>query len=99
MKTTAKESAKVRKFRRKLQKQLDNEHALISESAIKQMKLIISQWISRHSKERVSLAHKSITLFDENQHSAAPESKYVQALLRDLRNSALSLKQTDPNIE
>jgi hypothetical protein len=86
MSAKAKESAQVKKARKKLKQQLDTEHKRITKEALDKMTESIQRWISRHANERLPLKDKSFTLFDENQHSARTKSKFIQHLLGDLKN-------------
>lgn len=88
MNSKAKESAQIRKYRRKLKKQMESETALMNETALKKVKESIQLWISRHSGDRINLQDKSISLFDENRHPARTESAYVQNLFAQLRKEA-----------
>lgn len=82
--TKAKESKQVEKARRKLKMQIEEEHKLITEAALREVSKDIKNWISRHAQERIVLKQKEISLFDENQHSAKVHSRYVKHLLQDL---------------
>lgn len=81
----ANESSQVRKYRKKLEESMIEEKKLINPESLSKMKNSIHQWINKHSGERVNLKNKSIELFDENKHSAAPKSKYILHLLSDIK--------------
>jgi len=66
----AEESAKTRKARLKLQKQLEEADKKITPQALKQQSIEIHRWIARHAGNRVVLRSKSISLFDENENAA-----------------------------
>lgn len=80
----AKESAHVRKARRKLKHQIAEENKKINKKAIEQMSITIKRWISRHSGERISLLSKTYTLFDENQHPVPPQDQYINELSKSI---------------
>jgi len=82
MASKAKESAAVKRARKKLQKRFDKQDQLVSEKTINLMKRAIHTWISRHSQERIPLEDKSIALFDSNKHPARTKSKFVSELLQ-----------------
>jgi len=67
----ASESERTRKLREKLQKQLDEIEKKITPNALKKKTEEIHEWISTHARHRVVLKDKNISLFDENQNSAA----------------------------
>lgn len=81
----ANESSQVQKYRKKLEKTIDNEKKLINQASIQKTKSSIHKWISDHSKERISLKNKGIALFDEKQHPAATKSKFILKLAADLK--------------
>jgi len=85
----AKESAHVRKARRKLKQQFVEEHKMINKKALEQMSISIKRWISRHSGERISLLSKTFTLFDENQHPASPQDHYINELSRSIMSGKI----------
>lgn len=74
------ESRTVRRARRKLKKQLNEERQLITPEALAGVSKSISRWIDRHSTERIDLKEKDIQLFDENKNPVAPVSKRVKEL-------------------
>lgn len=80
----AKESKQVEKARRKLKMQIQEEHQLVTETALREVSQDIKNWISRHAQDRIKLKQKEISLFDENQHPAKVHSRYVKHLLHDL---------------
>lgn len=88
MESKAKESAQVKKYRRKLKKQMESENAQMNEAALRKVKETIQQWIARHQSERINLRDKTISLFDENRHSAQTESRFVQDLFNRIRHGA-----------
>jgi hypothetical protein len=92
--TKAKESKQVEKARRKLKMQIQEEHQLVTETALQGVSEEIKNWISRHAQERVRLKQKDISLFDENQHPAKVHSRYIKHLLHEL---ALPIPPRDEN--
>lgn len=88
-----KESAHVRKARRKLRQQIAEEHKMINKKALEQMSISIKRWISRHSGERISLLSKTFTLFDENQHPASPQDQYINELSRSIMSGKIPSEQ------
>lgn len=87
MSTKANESSQVKKYRKKLEQTIDKERKLMSKEAIEKTKNSIHKWILSHSKERINLKNKSISLFDENKHSAAPKSKFILKLASKLKTN------------
>lgn len=81
----AKDSAQVQKYRRKLEKQIAIEKSKINPEKLNEIKKSIHKWITRHSNERIDLKDKTVRLFDENEHPAQTQSKYVQHLLNQLQ--------------
>ena len=69
-KILAEESAKTRKAREKLKRQLDAFDEKITPQALEKKTIEIHRWIARHASTRVALKTKSISLFDENQNAA-----------------------------
>lgn len=85
-----KESAQVKKARKKLKHQLSEEHKHFTHRALNGMGKSIENWIIRHSDERIILKDKSIALFDENEHSEKNKSAYVTNLLKKVRQNLRS---------
>lgn len=81
----AKESRQIQKARKKIKKQLAEAEKRINPEALKSMSRLIQRQIARHSSERINLKKRQITLFDENQHSAKTESRFVSSLLRHIK--------------
>lgn len=90
MKVKAKESTQVVKARQKLIKQIKNENKQLTHQALEKERKVMRQWIARHAPERIDLNTKSFILFDENQHSANVENKYVLKKLKNLKGPARS---------
>ena len=65
----AEESAKTKKARAKLKEKLDATDKRITPEALEKKSQEISQWIERHSNDRLPVK-KDISLFDQNQNSA-----------------------------
>jgi hypothetical protein len=74
----AEESAKTRKAREKLQKQLKEKEGKITPHALEKKGVEIERWIARHAHSRVVLRTKSISLFDENQNTAELSAKVAK---------------------
>ncbi len=85
----AKESAQVKKARRKLKAQIEAEQEKFDDAALRKTKAAMQRWISRNSAERVKLEDKSISLFDENRHPAKTQSKFVNALFHEIKHEAV----------
>lgn len=79
-KQVANDSVKVLKARNRLAKRLEAINMQITDKAIKNKRVEIYQWITRHSNQRIPLRLKSICIFDMNQNSA-PISKIVENAL------------------
>jgi len=69
-KPIAEESAKTRKAREKLKRQLEALEKKVTPQALEKKAIEIHRWIARHAPTRVALKTKSISLFDENQNTA-----------------------------
>lgn len=95
MSTKAEESYQVQKARKKLEKQLQEEHKLINDKAIDQMKKAMAIWIRRHDDIRVKL-HERLELFDENRHSVKSKSKFVAQLTKKLQKLPVKPKPAKP---
>lgn len=80
------ESAKIKKSRNKLIKQLKKIDQLITQEALNKKALEIHNWIARHANYRIILKSKNISLFDENKNTAKL-SKYVLETLNKLENN------------
>lgn len=85
------ESSQVKKYRKKLEESLLEEKKMINPESLNKMKHSIHKWIDKHSLERINLKLKNIELFDENQHSANPKSKYILHLMSDLKENKKKL--------
>lgn len=83
-KAIADESAKTRKAREKLRKQLEAFESRITPQALEKKSIEIHRWIARHATDRVVLKNKTISLFDENQN-AAKLSQRVSVLAEQLK--------------
>ena len=69
-KNAAVESQAVKRARRKLEKQFEEERASITPEALEGVLSKMKMWIDRHASERVSLKDKAIRLFDGNEAAA-----------------------------
>lgn len=84
-KTKAKESAHVRRTRKKLERRLAEIDEKVTPKALQEVSLNIHKWIARHEGERIPLKDKPITLFDENLHPEKVKSHFVNEMLNDLK--------------
>ena len=75
----AEESAKTQKAREKLKRQFEVLDKKITPQALERQAIEIHRWIARHASSRITLKNKSISLFDENQNTAAL-SQRIRAL-------------------
>ncbi|HEY2810380.1 MAG TPA: hypothetical protein VGJ00_03210 [Rhabdochlamydiaceae bacterium] len=90
-KLIAEESAKTRKAREKLKKQLDANDKKITQQALERKSIEIHRWIARHAHNRVILKSKSISLFDENRNTAEVSQRvcnFVEQINRDAVTSS-----------
>jgi hypothetical protein len=85
-KMAAEESAKTRKAREKLKKQIDLFEKKITPQALEKKSIEIHRWIARHAHDRVVLKEKEISLFDENQN-AAKLSDRLSSIVQQLREN------------
>jgi hypothetical protein len=69
-KKMAPESAKTRRAREKLKRQIEETQKKITQQALEKKSHEIHRWIARHAQHRVVLRSKTISLFDENQNTA-----------------------------
>lgn len=101
MSDKAKESAQVQKARKKIKDQLADAEKRINPEALHEMARIIQLQLSRRSSERINLKNKTVTLFDENQHSAKTESKFVNRLLKQIKQKIIdpSYKQLEGRVK
>lgn len=89
----AEESAKTLKARHKLKKQLEILDQKITPQALEKKMREIHQWISRHAQHRVVLKTKTISLFDENQHTAEISHKISELAQKLQAEGALFQRQ------
>lgn len=71
----APESAKTKRAREKLKRQIEETSRKITPQALEKKSLEIHRWIARHAHQRVVLRMKTISLFDENQNTAKLSEK------------------------
>lgn len=98
MATKAKESRQILKARQKIQKQLEEADKFTTAEALKTMSKIIQHQLARKKTDRINLKSRSIVLFDENQHPAKTESKFVSRLLKQLSKQSTASK-SDQQLE
>ena len=84
--TFADESPKTKKTREKLRKQIQSCDQKLTPYHIKQKNHEIYRWISSNAADRISLKGKNISLFDENQNTAALSQK-VSKFAADLKET------------
>ena len=102
MSTKAKESLQIRRARKKIKQQLDESEKQTNEEALHKMSKIIQRQLARRSVDRIDLRTKTITLFDENQHPAKTESKFINRLMSQLKqkyHKEASLKPLEGRIK
>lgn len=88
-KNLAEESAKTRRAREKLKKQLENVERKMTPQALEKKTIEIHQWIARHTQSRVVIKNK-FSLFDENQNTARLSTR-VSSLAELLTNKSSEL--------
>ncbi|MCB1112598.1 MAG: hypothetical protein H7A37_07825 [Chlamydiales bacterium] len=85
---SAKESHKIAKVRKKLEKVLKEEQKKINPESLKEMSKSIQSWLNRHEEERVDIKTKSFTHFSGDLEPAQTKSRYVQQLLDRIKNES-----------
>lgn len=88
MAVKAKESKKIEKIRKKLEKVLNEEHRHFNSETLREVRNSIKKWINRHESERISLENKTFKLFDENEHPSETKSYFVKHLLSDIEQES-----------
>lgn len=97
MKILAEESPKTKKAREKLKQQLIRTEKKLTPQALEKKSQEISQWIERHSSDRLSV-QKDISLFDQNRNSAKMSrniEKLAEELAIDLQKSKEVSKESE----
>jgi len=93
----AKESAVIRRARKKLKKQLNQSQLKLSDEALKQMRGIIALQIERsaleQTHERINIKSLNIKSIGNKHIKAKTENKFVLHLMEKIRKSAKSLPQ------
>lgn len=84
--TLAEESAKTRKAREKLKKQLEDFEKKMTPEALGKKTIEIHQWIARNTQDRVVIKNK-FSLFDKNQNTAKLSAR-VSSLAELLTNKS-----------
>ncbi len=95
LKIIAEESAKTKKAREKLKQKLNRAEKKMTKQALEAKIREISQWIERHSADRISV-EKDISLFDQNRNSAKMSrniEKMAEELAIDLKNAQQMLEE------
>lgn len=95
-KQIADESAKTRKAREKLKKQLDAFDKKVTPQALEKKVSEIQRWIARHASSRVVLKNKSISLFDENQNAADLSMRVSQLVDQIKKDFHAQVETEDP---
>lgn len=85
MKITSKESRFISNARNKLKQKLAQEKKQINPKALERMTQLIHRQISRNPG-REPLKDKTVSVFDDNKHSAKVHSKFVINLLKNLKH-------------
>jgi len=85
MSTKAKESPQIQKARKKIKRQLQAADKRINPETLAAMRQLIKLQLARHQPERIALKSRQVTIFDENQHPAKTESRFVTHLLQQLQ--------------
>lgn len=83
----AQESAKVRKARDKLLRQLKKEEEFFTPKAMEDTVEKIHKWIADNAKHRIKIKKKSLNLFNQNKEAAAI-SKKVEQIAENLKNGS-----------
>jgi hypothetical protein len=96
MNVKAKDSPQVQKAHKKLKKQLAAEEKLITSTALDKMDEFINRWIARNAKERIQLKRNSVTLFDENKHSAKNQNRYIYRIIHHLKTDLAKKESLKP---
>jgi hypothetical protein len=81
----AQESAQIERARKKIEKQLLASEKQFNAESLRRMRELIENQLKRQSPTRVSLKTRQIVLFDENQHPAQTESRFVKHLLDKIK--------------
>ena len=88
----AKESAQIKKYRKKIKSEILEQNKKITPAALKRMSSSIKEWITLHRLGQASLKKKSI-VFDENAHSEKSHNQFVIRLLTHLKNESRKEKK------
>jgi len=91
----AKESRQIQKARQKIKKQLAAAEKRINPEALDSMSRLIQRQIARHSSERIDLKNRQITLFDENEHPAKTESRFISILMKQIKQEKIGEQDND----
>lgn len=95
MPTQAKESPSVAKARAKLRIRFAEEEQRISSEALKEVGAALQQVLKRRAAD-TQLRKRTVSLFDENQHPAKPQNRFVQRLIKELRQIPKGTKRHSP---
>jgi hypothetical protein len=86
----APESEATKRARRKLNVILNTEQKNITPNSLRAASARVLHQHSHGNPTRIILTDKSITAFDENEHSADPTSEHVKALRKQLKKESSS---------
>lgn len=78
MVTKAKESSTIKKARNKLKKQLQEDRKQFNPQMLSKIITKLEFELARGASDRIDLKNREIRLFDENKHSAAIRSRFIQ---------------------
>lgn len=92
MSIKAKESLQIQKARKKIKEQLKAADKRMNPQALQNMSRLIKEQLSRQKADRIDLKNRQIISFDENQHPAKTESKFIAKLMHQIQHGTLSLE-------
>lgn len=84
----AQESAQIQKARKKIERKLLMAEKKMNPEALQAMSKIIKQQLDRKQTGRINLKERHIT-FDENKHSAKPQSKFIMKLIHQIEHNQI----------
>lgn len=90
MPAKAKESPQIQKARKKIKQQLKAAEKRMNAEALQTMSRLIKEQLSRQKSGRIDLKDRQITTFDENQHPAKTESKFVLNLIHQIKDGKIN---------
>jgi len=90
MTSKAKESAQVQKARKKIELQLQKAEKKMNPEALSAMSRLIKEQLLRQQPGRIDLKKRQITSLNKNAHYAKTESKFIDKLIRQIKNDQFS---------